>query len=84
MGFYRVQYSSEMLDALLPGITSGQLQPRDRLGLESDLFALVSPITIRFCFKTSDHAPLIADKTKYNNEAFVPKLYPTLRMDMMS
>ncbi|XP_038047211.1 puromycin-sensitive aminopeptidase-like [Patiria miniata] len=40
VGFYRVHYSSEMLDALLPGIRDGSMPPRDRLGLESDLFAL--------------------------------------------
>ncbi|XP_072032705.1 puromycin-sensitive aminopeptidase-like [Amphiura filiformis] len=40
MGFYRVQYSPEMLEALLPGIRSQELAPRDRLGIESDLFAL--------------------------------------------
>ncbi|XP_071792153.1 puromycin-sensitive aminopeptidase-like [Asterias amurensis] len=40
IGFYRVHYSSEMLDALLPGIRDGSLPPRDRLGLENDLFAL--------------------------------------------
>ncbi|XP_030829988.1 puromycin-sensitive aminopeptidase [Strongylocentrotus purpuratus] len=40
VGFYRVQYSSEMLEALLPGIRDQVLPARDRLGLESDLFAL--------------------------------------------
>nr|XP_054758539.1 puromycin-sensitive aminopeptidase-like [Lytechinus pictus] len=40
VGFYRVQYSSEMLEALLPGIRNQVLPARDRLGLESDLFAL--------------------------------------------
>ena len=42
MGFYRVNYSTEMLDLLLSGIRNQELPPRDRLGLESDLFALVS------------------------------------------
>ncbi|CAH1790124.1 unnamed protein product, partial [Owenia fusiformis] len=40
VGFYRVQYSSEMLDALLPAIKEQSIPPRDRLGLQSDLFAL--------------------------------------------
>ncbi|XP_071496588.1 puromycin-sensitive aminopeptidase-like [Diadema antillarum] len=40
VGFYRVQYSSEMLEALLPGIRDQVLPARDRLGLESDMFAL--------------------------------------------
>ena len=41
VGFYRVQYSSDMLELLLPAIKDNSLPPRDRLGLESDLFALV-------------------------------------------
>ena len=41
VGFYRTQYSSEMLESLLPGIRNGTLPPRDRLGLGNDLFALV-------------------------------------------
>lgn len=42
VGFFRTQYSSDMLDALLPAIKDGSLPPRDRLGLQNDLFALVS------------------------------------------
>ena len=42
VGFYRTQYSSAMLDALLPAISDGSLPPRDRLALQNDLFALVS------------------------------------------
>ena len=41
VGFYRVQYSSAMLELLLPAINDSSLPPRDRLGLQSDLFALV-------------------------------------------
>lgn len=41
VGVYRVQYSSEMLQDLLPAIESKALQPIDRLSLTSDLFALV-------------------------------------------
>ncbi|XP_068751963.1 puromycin-sensitive aminopeptidase-like [Montipora capricornis] len=40
VGFYRVQYSSAMLELLLPAIRDNSLPPRDRLGLQSDLFAL--------------------------------------------
>ncbi|XP_064598635.1 puromycin-sensitive aminopeptidase-like isoform X2 [Liolophura sinensis] len=40
VGVYRVQYSSEMLELLLPAIKSKVLPPTDRLGLQSDLFAL--------------------------------------------
>ena len=43
--FYRVNYSSEMLDDLIPAIESHTLQPIDRLGIQNDLFALV------LCFK---------------------------------
>ena len=42
VGFYRVQYSSAMLELLLPAIRDNTLPPRDRLGLQSDLFALVN------------------------------------------
>ena len=41
VGFYRVQYSSAMLELLLPAIKDNSLPPRDRLGLQSDIFALV-------------------------------------------
>ncbi|XP_078355734.1 puromycin-sensitive aminopeptidase-like, partial [Oculina patagonica] len=40
VGFYRVQYSSAMLELLLPAINDNSVPPRDRLGLQSDLFAL--------------------------------------------
>jgi puromycin-sensitive aminopeptidase len=40
IGFYRTQYSSDMLDALLPAIKTQALPPRDRLALQNDLFAL--------------------------------------------
>ena len=42
VGVYRVQYASEMLDSLITGIKNCTLAPRDRLGIQSDLFALVS------------------------------------------
>jgi len=38
VGFYRVNYSAEMLQRLTPAIQT--LKPVDRLGLASDLFAL--------------------------------------------
>ena len=42
VGFYRIQYSSAMLESLLPGIRDLSLQPVDRLGLQNDLFSLVN------------------------------------------
>uniref|UniRef100_A0A674P9K5 Aminopeptidase n=1 Tax=Takifugu rubripes TaxID=31033 RepID=A0A674P9K5_TAKRU len=40
VGFYRIQYSSSMLQSLLPGVRDLSLQPVDRLGLQNDLFSL--------------------------------------------
>ena len=40
--FYRVNYSTEMLDSLIPAIRDQSLPPIDRLGIQNDLFALVS------------------------------------------
>lgn len=40
VGVYRVQYSSETLDRFIPAIKNKTLPPRDRLGLQNDLFAL--------------------------------------------
>ncbi|XP_077862985.1 puromycin-sensitive aminopeptidase isoform X1 [Saccoglossus kowalevskii] len=40
VGFYRTQYTPEMLDLLLPSIKDQSLPPRDRLGLINDMFAL--------------------------------------------
>ncbi|KAK7501329.1 hypothetical protein BaRGS_00007454, partial [Batillaria attramentaria] len=40
LGVYRVQYSPEMLQALVPSIENKVLPPVDRLGVLSDLFAL--------------------------------------------
>ncbi|XP_046581725.1 puromycin-sensitive aminopeptidase-like isoform X2 [Haliotis rubra] len=40
VGVYRVQYPTEMLAALIPAVKDRSLPPRDRLGLQSDLFAL--------------------------------------------
>ena len=42
---YRVQYASDMLQQLVPAIRSKSLPPKDRLGLQSDLYALVSLAT---------------------------------------
>ena len=39
VGVYRTRYSAALLDLLKQGITEGQLPPRDRLGLQNDLFA---------------------------------------------
>uniref|UniRef100_A0A8C2YX96 Aminopeptidase n=1 Tax=Cyclopterus lumpus TaxID=8103 RepID=A0A8C2YX96_CYCLU len=40
VGFYRIQYSTAMLERLLPGVRDLSLQPVDRLGLQNDLFSL--------------------------------------------
>ncbi|XP_070570374.1 puromycin-sensitive aminopeptidase-like [Ptychodera flava] len=40
VGFYRTQYSAEMLDLLMPAIKDRSLPARDRLGLINDQFAL--------------------------------------------
>lgn len=40
-GFFRVQYSQDMLEQLIPAITSKTLSAIDRLTLQDDLFALV-------------------------------------------
>ena len=50
VGFYRVQYSSAMLERLLPAIRDNSLPPRDRLGLQSDLFALVNKNKLSLIF----------------------------------
>lgn len=46
VGFYRVQYSESMLNALLPSIENMSLSARDRLGLQNDAFALARAGTI--------------------------------------
>ncbi|XP_033375897.1 puromycin-sensitive aminopeptidase [Parus major] len=43
VGFYRTQYSPAMLESLIPAIKDLSLPPVDRLGLQNDLFSLVSP-----------------------------------------
>lgn len=40
VGVYRVQYSDSMRSGLQSGLAAGDLSPRDRFGLQSDLFAL--------------------------------------------
>lgn len=39
-GFYRVRYAPDMLPPLLDAVAAGELPATDRLGLQSDLFAL--------------------------------------------
>ncbi|XP_075533942.1 puromycin-sensitive aminopeptidase isoform X1 [Dermacentor variabilis] len=41
VGCYRTMYSSRMLSQLIPAVQNKTLPPLDRLGLQSDLFALV-------------------------------------------
>ena len=40
-GFYRVQYSAEMLNHILTQVKKLELTPSDRLGLHNDLYAQV-------------------------------------------
>ena len=40
--FYRVKYSEEMMKQLIQGVKDKTLPPVDRLGLQNDLFNLVS------------------------------------------
>uniref|UniRef100_A0A8C5RGQ6 Aminopeptidase n=1 Tax=Laticauda laticaudata TaxID=8630 RepID=A0A8C5RGQ6_LATLA len=40
VGFYRTQYSTEILESLIPAIRDLSLLPVDRLGLQNDLFSL--------------------------------------------
>lgn len=48
-GFYRVNYSSEMLQMLKPAVSDCSLPPIDRLTLLDDLFALVYALLPIFC-----------------------------------
>uniref|UniRef100_A0A8B9Z127 Puromycin-sensitive aminopeptidase n=1 Tax=Buteo japonicus TaxID=224669 RepID=A0A8B9Z127_9AVES len=41
VGFYRTQYSPDMLESLIPAIRDLSLPPVDRLGLQNDLFSLL-------------------------------------------
>ena len=42
VGFYRVNYTKSMRDALIPAIVDRSLPARDRLLFVNDMFALVS------------------------------------------
>ena len=46
MGFYRVRYTSQLLDKLMPAVRSQQLPSTDRLSLQNDVFALVTFLQI--------------------------------------
>ena len=64
VGFYRVQYSSAMLELLLPAINDNSLPPRDRLGLQSDLFALVckgKPLALTCSLNVSNYFGIYQD-----------------------
>ena len=45
-GFYRVQYSAEMLKNILEQVKQLKLTPSDRLGLHNDLYAQVCGINM--------------------------------------
>ncbi|GAB6019725.1 hypothetical protein CHUAL_001278 [Chamberlinius hualienensis] len=42
VGFYRCLYSDEIMESFLPNIRDKSLPPLDRLGLQNDLFAMVT------------------------------------------
>ena len=44
-GYYRVHYSPELFSPLLSALRQGSLSDKDRLGLQNDMFALVSGLT---------------------------------------
>ena len=48
VGFYRTQYTTEMLDKLIPAIKDKSLPPRDRLGLQNDIFAMVNIFELNY------------------------------------
>jgi len=47
VGVYRVNYGTETLERLIAGIRDMSLPPRDRLGIQNDLFALVSHTNLK-------------------------------------
>lgn len=58
--FYRVQYSSELLQKVIPRITDLSLPAIDRLSLQDDHFALVCHTSIRhFTFEISASASIV-------------------------
>ena len=50
MGVYRVQYSAEHLDSLIPAVSNMSLPARDRLGLQNDIFALVNTHLLSYVY----------------------------------
>lgn len=51
VGLYRTNYSSDMLANLVELVKGQTLHPTDRLGLESDVFALVSSLFFVYLIK---------------------------------
>ena len=68
-GFYRVKYSSDDLAKLIEPIRKKELPPTDRLGIQSDAFALTRAgivsatdfLNIAEAYKGEDNAPVCAD-----------------------
>ena len=46
IGFYRTHYSNEMLEKLITLIRDKTIHPTDRIGLQNDVFSLVSVFII--------------------------------------
>lgn len=67
-GFYRVQYSNEMLQMFKPAVSDLSLPPLDRLGLLGDLFALVRSL--------SGHIGRDYHTIGYFTSVFLQYLYP--------
>lgn len=76
VGVYRVQYPPEMLQSLIPAVQDKTMPPRDRLGLENDLFALVSQAAICLLIynKTLDFEDILLEVSQNNGGLLAPKL----------
>jgi len=63
VGFFRTKYSPEMLNALIPALKNQELQPRDRLGVENDIFACA----VAGLMKTADFFDILTGYTAEDN-----------------
>lgn len=65
-GFYRVRYSGDLLNSLIDAVKDQSMPARDRLGLQSDLFALVSK-TCELWLACAAHVRSIAQLSRRYN-----------------
>merc|ERR1711881_493323 len=63
VGFFRTKYSPEMLESLIPALKNQALQPRDRLGIENDIFACA----VAGLMKTVDYFNILQGYTTEEN-----------------